>query len=241
MWQSPPVALSLGHDEVHVWRAQLDASAHDLVAYQCSLSADELSHMQRLHNPADQRRFVARRGILRGLLSKYVDIKPAEILFNYTAYGQARLSVRYQHNALRFTLSHASDHALYAVSQSRDIGIDIEYLQCSFDYEQIAGSLFAAEEFALLSALPLAQRSRAFFRLWTCKEAYIKAYGLGLSLPLNTFAIALDLDQPVRLLYGHNQGDASCLSLRELPINEHHVAALAVKGNDWHLRCWHYA
>jgi len=240
MWQSPPAVLSLGYDEVHVWHAQLDVSTHDLVAYERSLSADERSRVQLLHHSVDQRRFIARRGILRRLLSIYLDIKPAKILFKYTDYGQPRLSVRDQSNALRFTLAYASDHALYAVSQSRDIGIDIEYLQCSFDYELIASSLFAAEEFALLSALPLAQRTRAFFRLWACKEAYIKACGLGLSLPLNTFAVALDLDQPALLLYGHNQADALHSSLRELPINEHHVAALAVNGNDWHLRCWHY-
>jgi 4'-phosphopantetheinyl transferase len=241
MWQSPPAELSLVNDEVHVWRAHLDVSAHDLAAYQRSLSADEMSRAQRLHNPADQRRFVARRGILRCLLSNYLGIKPAEILFIHTANGKPTLSIGNERNALSFTLSHASDQALYAVSQGRDIGIDIEYIQCPFDYEQIASSLFAHEEYALLCALPLSQRARAFFRLWTCKEAYIKACGLGLSLALDTFAVSLEPDKPARLLYSHDQVGASRSNLRELWIDENHVAALAVEGNDWQLRYWYYA
>jgi 4'-phosphopantetheinyl transferase len=240
MWQSSPAALMLGHDEVHVWRAQLDVSPQALAVYRRCLSVDEISRAQQLHNPCDQRRFIARRGILRRLLSNYLDIKPAEILFNYTAYGKPRLSVRDQRNALRFTLSHTSDHALYAFSQGRDIGIDIAYIS-PFDYEQIASNLFAPEEYALLCALPSAQRARAFFRLWTCKEAYIKACGLGLSLPLDMFAISFELDEPARLLYDNHQIGVSRSNLRELLLDEHHVAALAVEGNDWHLRCWHYS
>jgi 4'-phosphopantetheinyl transferase len=239
MWQSPPAALLLGHDEVHVWRAQLDVSAHDLATYQRSLSADEISRVHQLYNPADQRRFVARRGILRRLLSNYIAIKPAEIHFIHTAYGKPTLSFRDQHHAFHFTLSHTSDQALYAVSQGRDVGIDIEYIR-PFDYEEIASSLFAAEEYALLCALPSAQRAKAFFRLWTCKEAYIKACGLGLSLPLDTFAVGFEPDKPARVLYGHNRVDAPHSNLQELSIDENHVAALAVDGNDWQLRCWQY-
>jgi len=240
MWQPPPAALLLGQDEVHVWHAQLDISPQDLATYQHSLSTDEIARAQRLHNPADQRRFVARRGLLRRLLSNYLQVRPAEIRFSYTAYGQPLLSVRDQRNRLRFSLSHTSDHALFAVSRNRDIGIDIEYLHYLFEYEQIAGSLFAAEEYALLCALPLAQRAKAFFRLWACKEAYIKACGLGLSLPLNTFAVALAPDESARLLYVHKQGGAAHSSLRELQIDEQHAAALAVEGSDWQLRCWQY-
>ncbi len=240
MWQSSPAALWLANDEVHVWRADLDVSTHDLALYQRSLSPDEISRVERLQNPADQRRFVARRGILRSLLSSYLESRPADILFTYTAYGKPMLNIQDQSNVLRFTLSHTSDHALFAVSQGRDVGIDIEQIPYSFDYEQIAGSLFATEEYALLCALPLPQRNTAFFRLWTCKEAYIKAGGLGLSLALDSFAVSFGLATPAHLLYGPNQVDASGWSLRELPIDENHAAALVVEGNDWQLRCWHY-
>jgi len=240
MWQSPPVELALLSDEVHVWCADLSVPEHVLAAYQRSLSADEMLRAQRLHDPTDRRRFVARRGILRHLLSYYLGTKPAEILFTYTPYGKPILNVGDKPGAIRFTLSHASDQALYAVSEGRDIGIDIEYKQSPFDYEQIASTLFANEEYALLCALPVSQRSAAFFRLWACKEAYVKACGLGLSLSLDRFAILFDLDHPARLLYRHDQIEALHSNLRELSIGENYVAALAVEGNGWELRCWQY-
>lgn len=237
MWQIPP-AVALGLDEVHVWQAQLDVSTQDLATYQGSLNADESARAQRLHNPIDRRRFIARRGILRHLLGSYLGILPAEIYFTYTAYGKPELSVPNDRSALHFTLAHSSGQALYAVNYGRAIGIDIEHIQRSFDHEQIAGTLFAAEERAFLCTLPPAQRTTAFFRLWACKEAYIKACSLGLSLLLNTFAIALETDQPARVLYGHHQSSALRLNLRELPIDEDYVAALAVEGDNWQVRCW---
>jgi 4'-phosphopantetheinyl transferase len=142
--------------------------------------------------------------------------------------------------ALCFNLSHTSEQALYAISWGRDVGIDIERMPSSLDHDQIANSLFAAEERALLAGLPASQRAGIFLRLLACKEAYIKACGLGLSLALDRFAISIDADQSARLLYGHDRAGTLHPDLRELASSQGHAAALAVRGCDWHLKCWHF-
>src|SRR5689334_9093343 len=116
MWRSAPAAALLHHDEVHVWRARLDIEARHLVEYQSGLSSDEAARAQQFDNPVDRRRFIVRRGILRRLLGMYVGIRPAAVQLKYTAYGQPWLCLRDQRHSLRFSLSHVSDRALYAVS-----------------------------------------------------------------------------------------------------------------------------
>lgn len=119
----------------------------------------------------------------------------------------------------------------------RDVGVDVEEVRPTFGGEAIARRFFAPEEVATLLDLPEAARTLAFFHGWTRKEAYIKAQGLGLALPLDSFAVAIHPDQPAGLLVTRpDPAEATRWRLIELPADPGLVAALCVRGADWTLR-----
>ena len=93
----------------------------------------------------------------------------------------------------------------------------------------------------MLRALPSRLKTEGFFNCWTRKEAYVKAVGLGLSLPLDQFDVSLAPSEPAALLRtGDDEREATRWSLRELTPAEGYTAALAVEGHDWQLKCWHW-
>jgi 4'-phosphopantetheinyl transferase len=121
------------------------------------------------------------------------------------------------------------------------VGIDLEYIRSDLAVEQIAERFFSRREIATLRALPIDLRTYAFFLCWTRKEAYIKARGEGLSLPLDQFDVSLIPGEPAALL--NTQRDlyeVSRWSLQELTPAPGYAAALAVEGHGWHLACWQW-
>jgi 4'-phosphopantetheinyl transferase len=131
--------------------------------------------------------------------------------------------------------------ALYAVARGREIGIDLEFMRCDLEVEEIAERFFSRRETATLRALPTDLRKYAFFLCWTRKEAYIKARGEGLSLPLNQFDVSLIPGEPAALLSAQPDSDEALRwSLHEMTIASGYVAALAVEGRGWSLSCWQW-
>ena len=94
-------------------------------------------------------------------------------------------------------MSHSHEIALYAFVYARQVGIDVEYMRPNIEYEQLANYSFSSRERAVFYALPTAQKQQAFFNCWTRKEAYIKAKGKGLSLPLEQFDVSLSPAEPL--------------------------------------------
>jgi 4'-phosphopantetheinyl transferase len=132
--------------------------------------------------------------------------------------------------------------AVYAVSNRREIGVDIEQIRDDLDFLSIASSLCSVGERASLSTLPVDLRARGFYNCWTRKESYIKAQGLGLSLPLDQFKVSLIPGEPAMLLStSHNISEAGRWRLQELPLNSSkYVASITVEGNDWQARYWRW-
>jgi 4'-phosphopantetheinyl transferase len=142
---------------------------------------------------------------------------------------------------LRFNVSHSHGLALYAVTRRRKIGIDIERVRPISGPEQLAARFFSAGENAELCALPEHVKHEAFFNCWTRKEAYVKARGEGLSLPLNQFDVSLNPGEPARLLrVERDPQEAARWSLQGLTPAPGYVAALAVEGHGWRLACWEW-
>ena len=232
----------LGRDEVHVWRARLDRNTSYRQSLQQILTADEQVRAERLYFPKDRQHFVVARGVLRLILSRYLDMEPYQLRFCYNRYGKPGLVTSSGQEALSFNVSHSCGLALYAVTRSREIGIDLERIRRDFACEQIAERFFSPREKATLRALQAKKvKHRAFFNCWTRKEAYIKARGEGLSLPLDQFDVSLAPEEPATLL--DMRGDpreASRWSLQELFPGSGYVAALAVEGHGWRLACWEW-
>jgi 4'-phosphopantetheinyl transferase len=144
-------------------------------------------------------------------------------------------------DTIQFNLSHSHGTALYAVSRGREVGVDLEFIRCDLEAEQIAERFFSHSENETLRALPLSLRTYAFFLCWTRKEAYIKARGEGLSLPLDQFDVSLIPGEPAALLSTRSYSDeALSWSLRNLSPASGYAAALATKARDWTLSCWQW-
>lgn len=238
----PPGSLALADDEVHVWRAVLDDPALDAAAVYHTLGADERERAERFFFARDRARFIVARGVLRLILGRYLAVEPGELRFAYNAYGKPALTGGADAQQLRFNLSHSQGLALYALARSCEVGIDLEQIRADLASDLIAERYFSAQEAAMLRALPPESRLQGFFNCWTRKEAYIKARGMGLSLPLDQFTVALLPGEPARLLGVVGAPDeAARWTITALEPGDGFAAAVAVAAHGRHIRCWQWS
>jgi 4'-phosphopantetheinyl transferase len=241
LWSPAPADLVLLNNAVHVWRVPLDLTASCVQRLQQVLSADEVGRAACFYFPRDRQHFIVARGVLRVILGRYLGVEPRQLCFCSSYYRKPALLPTCGGERLRFNVSHSHQLALYAVTYGREVGIDIEYIRTNFVCEEIAERFFSPRENVALGALPAHLKRQAFFNCWTRKEAYIKAHGEGLSLPLDQFDVSLTPGEPAALLATRGDAhEASHWSLRELTPGPGYVGALAVEGHDWRLTCWQW-
>jgi medium-chain acyl-[acyl-carrier-protein] hydrolase len=232
----PPLA----DGEVHVWRAALEQPADRLEVLRRTLAPDERQRAERFHFERDRRHFVAARGLLRTILGRYLDRDPGGLQFGYNPQGKPMLAG--EGSGLRFNLAHSHGLALFAVSRGRELGVDLERIRPEFAGEPVARRFFSPREVAALGVLTGERRHEAFFVCWTRKEAYLKATGKGLTLPLDCFDVSLLPGEPAALLATrHDPAEAGRWSLRALAPGRGYAGALAVEGSGWQLRCGQWA
>lgn len=242
LWLDPswdPEHLTLQSEDVHVWRASLDLGPPVLARLWAVLSEDEQSRARRFHFERDRRRFVAARGQLRVLLGHYLGQHASSMSFAYEENGKPFLAGSQETQPLRFNVSHSGSLALAAISLARQVGVDIELLRTDLAGLEIAERFFSPTELASLKDLPVESRTQGFFNCWTRKEAFIKARGDGLSLPLHDFDVSLVPGAPAALLSTtFDPDEASRWSLAALDPDPDYAAAVAAEGHDWRLTCW---
>jgi 4'-phosphopantetheinyl transferase len=231
--------LALPADEVHLWRIDLEAIRKDESRWQAVLSADEMTRAARFHFPGDRQNFAASRALLRMILGGYLATNPNRLTFSYSNKEKPFLGPAHASNDVSFNVSHSDDIALFAFARRREIGIDVERIRRDFDVDAIARRFFSTHEQKQLATLPSENRFDAFFRCWTRKEAYIKATGEGLSLPLNQFDVSIVPEDRDALLTTRPDGsEASLWRLREVPAGPGYVGAACVSGREWQLKTW---
>ena len=241
VWLVPPERLILGSNAVHVWRVNLDQSPSQIALFQNNLDDDERSRADRFYFSRDRERFIVARGILRAILGRYSNRPPDSLSFSYSTHGKPALASESDADAIRFNLSHSHGKALYAVSRGREVGVDLEFIRGDLEAEQIAQQYFSHSEIVALRALPTSLQKYAFFLCWTRKEAYIKARGEGLSMPLDQFDVSLIPGEPAALLSTKPDSDeARRWSLQNLTPASGCAAAVATEGRDWTLSCWQW-
>lgn len=241
VWSQPPEHLRLDSNEVHFWRAFLSQPTASVAAFYRILSFDEIERAGKYRFRKDHDRFVAARGILRTILGKYLKKKPSRILFKYNKYGKPMLSGLPDNVALCFNVSHSKEAALYAFTKVGEIGIDIEYINRNLVFEEIADKFFSSDEAAMLQEISEDRKAEVFFNYWTCKEAYIKAKGHGLSLPLEKFSVSFTADKSdVLLNVADNPEESLGWIIRKLTPMPDYAAAIAVNGRNWRSVYWQF-
>lgn len=237
-WSDPPSLLTVGNDEVHVWRAFLDQTPDQASLFESLLSEDEIARAWKYRFPLHRDRFVSRRAFIRLLLGRYLRTQAPEIDFEYTDYGKPLLASRHA-TKLRFNLSSSHNLALVAVAYGRDVGVNVEKINEALIEESIPEQFFSARETARLRALSRSCQTAAFFDCWARKEAYIKAKGMGLSLPLDSFDVSFGDAKPARLLRTlPDQQEAERWTMMALQPAPGHAAALVIEGQECVVRCW---
>lgn len=232
-WCEPPEALSLETGEVHVWRLNLDQPERVLTEFRGTFDADELERAGRFHFEEHRRHFVAGRGGLRYVLSRYFGGKPEALRFSYGAFGKPALVGA----ELRFNMSHSHGVALFAVAKDRELGVDVERVRADFATEEIARRFFSPVEVAVFDGLSKDEQVAAFFRCWTRKEAYIKAIGRGLSEPLDAFDVTLAPGDAAELLRASGE-DVARWAMFEIDAGEGYAGALLVEAPVSRVRCF---
>jgi len=227
-WSQTPDALELRPHTVDIWRVQINIPAESRKLLEATLSADETERAGRFHFPADRERFTTSHGCLRDVLGRYTHCEPHERSFSNGEYGKP---VLVSNEGVDFNLTHSGDYALIAIARGRKVGVDVERIRKGISSNVIARQYFSKAEVAELQALPIEEREVAFFTCWTRKEAYIKAQGLGLSLPLESFDVSLSFHEPALLRATRpDELEASRWTLRSLEIDPLYAAAVAVEN-----------
>lgn len=181
--------------DIHVWSVDLNLNPQQVDEFDRVLTAQERQRAAKFINPLHGNRWTVARGYLRQIISQYLNLTPAEIVFSYGQQGKPAV----EGNDLQFNLSHSGDRAVYAISAKSLVGIDLESIH-SLPAADLVNRFFSANEQAIFHSLPAEIQQAAFFHAWTQKEAYLKACGTGLSTPLDQIEVSIDPRTPAEVV-----------------------------------------
>ena len=173
--------------QAHVWLVKLALNQEDIAFYNTLLDDDEKTRADKFYFPLHKTRFIAGRGQLRMILSYYMAIDPAQLLFSYTDKKKPFIANQ-NFPKYQFNLSHSRDQLILAITLGYMIGVDIEYAE-EKSILSLSQRFFSPLEQNYLASLNSAEQLKEFYRIWVGKEALLKASGLGLTSPLNAFTI----------------------------------------------------
>ena len=237
----PPRDLLLETNEVHLWVVFLDQPDPLLQGLHKTLSDDECERADRFVFQKDRNRFIVGRGVLRVVLGRYLKTAADSIIFRYGIRGKPEVANAPAGNILYFNLSHSEGLGLFAFSRRDNVGVDVEYIRDVPEMEKIVDRFFSEKEAEKFRTLPKNKKREAFFDGWTRKEAYVKALGDGLLMPLNSFDVSFLPGEPARLLsINGDEKEGARWSIKTLPLGTNYTGALAVESTSFDLKMWQW-
>ncbi|MGA3250430.1 MAG: 4'-phosphopantetheinyl transferase superfamily protein [Paraburkholderia sp.] len=224
---TPPSA-----QEVHVWQWDLDVCGGDFESYWATLSTQERERADKFRFERHRRRFVAGRGELKRLLSRYLRSSPREVALGYGSDGKPFCMIQPPEWRICFNLSHSENTVVLAISSGFEVGIDVEHVRPI--EENVPIEVFSPREHAEFTALPDAERQKAFFECWARKEACLKALGTGFTLPPAHFEFDLSIrgDTTPRFVGGTAE-EATHWRICALSSSPTCAGAVAARRTDW--------
>ena len=221
--------------EVHIWFTRLDNTPDK---FQDVLSPDEQDRSERFHHETDRKRYAARHGLLRLLLGRYLNLEAENIHFELKGNGKPRLANYFGTGELFFSTAHSKGLALFAFSQDSVIGIDIEYIRDINHMEPIAERFFSPGERTAFQGLTNGKKRETFFRIWTRKEALLKATGEGISDRLDEIDTSPVIDNSTsKISSGPVSYRGSTWYINDFQIDGCYQAALASRQEPIKIAC----
>ncbi len=238
-WSPAPPEVKLTSKEIHLWLAPLESISSCIGFLQHTLAPDEKERAGRFRYTKDRNYYIVVRGMLRNILSRYINISPEQIQFRYNDYGKPYLNPLHNKAKLQFNMSHSSGFALYGIVHDDEIGIDIERISSIPEIDKLMDDYLTGEEKTRFHVLALNERTEKFFRYWTLKEAFIKAKGCGLALSMSQVEVQEESGKFVSLIdIKERPKEASHWSIYPLSPAAGYAAAAVTKKNCWNLSCW---
>lgn len=200
-----PIAL----DEIHLWLADYESIAPaTLKRLAPLLEVHELAQQRRFYLARDRCRYLVTRALVRSVLSRYLPIAPEAWRFSTNAYGRPAIANPDAGARLIFNLSHTHSLIALGVTWDRELGIDVENITSRLGSLDLARHFYAPNEADALATVPQSILQHRFFEYWTFKEAYIKARGMGLSIPLDKFSYRFPAPDAVEIDIADELDDA---------------------------------
>jgi 4'-phosphopantetheinyl transferase len=228
--------ISLTSSEIHLWFAFCDEIKEErlLCAYRELLNPPEKEQESRFYFAGDRHRYLVTRVLVRTVLSRYVSVHSRDWLFSKNAYGRPYIvNTEAMDRGLSFNISHTQGLIVLGVTTGRALGVDVENFAARSVSIDIANHYFAPREVAALNATEPPQQQYRFFEYWTFKESYIKARGMGLSLPLDKFSFHYGDDRTVDLATHPELGDDPARwQFWQLRPAAGHLLAVCAEKND---------
>jgi len=225
-------------DTVSVWVVRVSKMRASIPSLAPFLSQQERAIATRFIHEADRERYVVAHGVVRDLLSRYLNIDPEALAFVTNKFGKPDLVSLGDRPPLRFNLAHSGDLVLCAVTLERRVGVDVERVRTDYDVMELAINQFADDEVRALRNYSATERPNAFFRCWTRKEAYIKARGEGLALALNQFAVTVSAEEIPKVCWSSDEVDAAKnWTMVNLETHPGYAAAVVVEGEAVQMTC----
>lgn len=178
---------------VHLWQADYADWAGRLADLKAYLSEDEVNRCDRFLRDGDRDRYAFAHGVLRRVLAGCCGCEPAALAFEMGPHGKPFLAAPpIENKHLEFNLSHSGDLVLIGATSCGPLGVDVERLSRKVEFENLSDRYFSPEEADAIRLHSERGRRRVFFDTWVCKEAFIKAVGDGLTMPLDSFTVRFE-------------------------------------------------
>jgi 4'-phosphopantetheinyl transferase len=235
-WPTSGMPGTLAPDELHVWAWDLEpAAVVELAGYIEILDAQERERLRRFHFAPDRARYAVAHANVRTILGSYLHQPAAGVRFRANGFGKPELDQSDPSSAIHFNLSHSRSIALLAVSKGLPVGVDVEEVRPI--EPEVADSNFSANERWQLRELEGDAWLTGFYRCWTRKEAILKAEGVGLSHPLDSFDVSLS---PAAELLGTRKPFSYAWRLHDLSPSEGTIGAAATAHSDARVACFSF-
>lgn len=229
----PGILKAISHEVVNVWRTDIHWPEERMREFATQLSLEELARAKRFHFKVDFDRHVISRALTRLLIGSLVDLPPREVSLVSNRFGKPSISKDQNPLGLEFNVSHSGEFILIALTAKRQVGVDIEHVNQQLHLNSLVRDLLSVKEQIAFSRLCPDQRQEAFFNCWTRKEAFIKAKGAGLSIPLNGLDVSFLPGEPAMLLDTRpDRTEAARWTIRDLEVAPAYKAAIAAQGAD---------
>ena len=192
---------------IDVWLTRMSAASDELVE-RCrgGLAPDEVAACAKFHHEADRRRAVVTRALVRATLSRYMSVPPGSWRFEQGAHGRPEIAAP-AGTGLRFNVSHTREIVVCAVARGTDVGVDVERFESTHDLRSIASNVCSVRELEAMRAMAPDAFARRLLALWTLKEAYLKARGVGFSLAPRHLTFDLGADARMNVSFGPEASD----------------------------------